>query len=102
MCHSFRVLDWLDVFAYKIAMLTPLLLVLDVFDISMIRKYVFDPTHVLSYEGLKLSHDLTYGEKPVQIMDRKDKVLRNKTIPWLRCYGNIASLRKPRGSLNRI
>ena len=55
-------------------------LVHDVFHISMLRKYVSDPTHVLSYEGLELDQDLTYEEKPVQIMDKKDKVLRNKTI----------------------
>ena len=79
-----EVLDWLGVIACKIAMLTPLLLVLDVFDISMLRKYVFDPTHVLSYEGLDLNHDLTIEEKPVQIMDKKDKVLRNKTIPLVK------------------
>ena len=84
MCHSFRVLDWLGVFAYKIAMLTPLLLVLDVFDISRLRRYLFDPTHVLSYEGLELDQDLTYEEKLVQIMDKKDKVLRNKTIPLVK------------------
>ena len=79
-----EVLDWLGVVACKIAMLTPLLLVLDVFDISMLGKYLFDPTHVLSYEGLELDQDLTYKEKPVQIMDKKDKVLRNKTIPLVK------------------
>ena len=79
-----EVLDWLGVIACKIAMLTPLLLVLDVFDISRLRRYLFDPTHVLSYEGLELDQDLTYEEKLVQIMDREDKVLRNETIPLVK------------------
>ena len=39
-----------------------------------------DSTHVLSFENLELDQDLSYEEKPVQILDRKDKVLRNKTI----------------------
>ena len=39
-----------------------------------------NPTHVLSYEALELQPDLSYEEQPVQIMDRKEKVLRNKTI----------------------
>ena len=52
----------------------------NVFHISMLRKYVSDPSHVLSYENLELDQDLSYEEKPVQILDRKEKVLRTKTI----------------------
>ena len=29
---------------------------------------------------MELDQDLSYEEKPVQILDRKDKVLRSKTI----------------------
>ena len=46
----------------------------------MLLKYVSDPTHILSYEHLELDEDLSYEEKPVQILDQKDKVLRTKTI----------------------
>ena len=46
----------------------------------MLRKYVSDPTHILSYEHLELDEDLSYEENPVQILDQKDKVLRTKTI----------------------
>ena len=76
----FEILERIGAVAYRITMPPSLSLVHDVFHISMLRKYVSDPTHVLSYEGLELDHDLTYEEKPVQIMDKKDKVLRNKTI----------------------
>ena len=31
-----------------------------------------------------MNHDLTYEEKPVRIMDKKDKILRNKTIPLVK------------------
>ena len=56
----------------------------NVFHISMLRKYVSDPTHVLSYEGLELDRDLSYEERPVQLLDKKDKVLRNKMIPLVK------------------
>ena len=48
--------------------------------VSMLRKYISDPSHVLSYENLELDQDLSYEKKPVQILDRKEKVLRTKTI----------------------
>ena len=76
----FEILERVGAVAYRVAMPPSLSLVHDVFHISMLRKYVSDPTHVLSYEGLELDQDLTYEETPVQIMDKKDKVLRNKTI----------------------
>ena len=54
------------------------------FHVSMLQKYVSDTTHVLSYEKLELDQDLSYEERPVQILDRNDKVLRNKTIALIK------------------
>ena len=50
------------------------------FHVSMLRKYIPDPSHVLNYEPLKIKDNLTYEEVPIQILDRKDHVLRTKTI----------------------
>ena len=47
----------------------------------MLRKYIPDSSHVLSYEPLQLNQDLTYEEKPIRILDTKEKELRNKRIP---------------------
>ncbi|XP_060972365.1 uncharacterized protein LOC133038284 [Cannabis sativa] len=43
-------------------------------------EYVSYPSHVLSYETLGLQEDLSYNERPVKILDQKDRILRNKTI----------------------
>ncbi|XP_060959116.1 uncharacterized protein LOC133030396 [Cannabis sativa] len=45
-----------------------------------IKHFKASPAHVLSYENLELQPDLSYEEHAVQILDRKDKVIRNKTI----------------------
>ncbi|KAM6550882.1 hypothetical protein CsatB_000690 [Cannabis sativa] len=76
----FQILEKVGQVAYRLALPPALSAVHDVFHISMLRKYVSDPIHVLSYEALELQPDLTYEEQPVQILDRKEKVLRNKTI----------------------
>ena len=80
----FEILDRVGAVAYRVAMPPSLSGVHNVFHISMLQKYVSDPTHVLSYEGLELDQDLSYEERPVQLLDRKDKVLRNKTIPLVK------------------
>ena len=46
----------------------------------MWKKYLHDPSHVLSYEYLDVDPKLTYEEKPLKILDRKDKVLCNKVV----------------------
>ncbi|TYK25869.1 DNA/RNA polymerases superfamily protein [Cucumis melo var. makuwa] len=43
-----------------------------------------DPSHVLQEQPIELKEDLSYVEEPVQILDRKEQVLRNKTIPLIK------------------
>ena len=61
----FQILDRVGAVAYRIALPPSLSSVQDVFHVSMLRKYVSDPTHVLSYEHLQLDQDLSYEEKPI-------------------------------------
>ncbi|PKA60527.1 hypothetical protein AXF42_Ash017933 [Apostasia shenzhenica] len=67
--------------AYELALPPELAGIHNVFHISSLRKYVADPNHVLKYEPLNIQPDLSYEEKPVKILDRKEKVLRKCTIP---------------------
>ena len=52
----------------------------NVFHVSMLRKCMHMPSHVIHYESPYVREDLTYEEQPVQILDMKEKVLRNKAI----------------------
>ena len=46
----------------------------------MLRKYIPDPSHVLTEQPVEIQENLIYEEKPMQILDRREQVLRNKTI----------------------
>ncbi|XP_060964053.1 uncharacterized protein LOC133033355 [Cannabis sativa] len=76
----FEILEKVGQVAYRLALPPALSGVHNVFHVSMLRKYVSDTTHILSYEDIELQTDLSYEEQPVQILERKEKVLRNKTI----------------------
>ncbi|XP_004297864.1 PREDICTED: uncharacterized protein LOC101310312 [Fragaria vesca subsp. vesca] len=65
--------------AYRLRLSPELSKIHDVFHVSMLRKYVADPSHILQEQPISLKKDLTY-EEPVQILDQKEKVLRNKTV----------------------
>ncbi|XP_073317257.1 uncharacterized protein [Primulina huaijiensis] len=76
----FEILDRVGDQAYRLALPPDLDRVHNVFHVSMLRKYIPNPSHVLRHEPLDLTPNFTYQEIPVQILDRKVKVLRNKEI----------------------
>ncbi|KAL5553900.1 hypothetical protein UlMin_041301 [Ulmus minor] len=80
----FEILERIGKVAYRLALPPNLSLVHNVFHVSMLKKYVQDPSHVLEHEPIEVHEDLTYEEKPVQILDRKEKALRNKVIPLVK------------------
>ena len=76
----FEILKRIGKVAYELALPPTLAGVHNVFHVSMLRKYILDPSHVLNYEPLEIKDNLTYEEVPIQILDQKDHVLRTKTI----------------------
>ena len=52
----------------------------DVFHVSQLKKCLRVPEEQLPVEGLEVQEDLTYVEKPVQILEVADRVTRRKTI----------------------
>ena len=58
--------------AYKLKLPPELSRIHDTFHVSMLRKYIPDPSHVLREQPVQLKENLTYEETPVQIVDRKE------------------------------
>ncbi|GAB2286410.1 hypothetical protein Dimus_039764 [Dionaea muscipula] len=50
----------------------------------MLRKYVSDPSHVIEWGDLAIDDNASFEERPVRILDRRDKVLRGKIIPLVK------------------
>lgn len=44
----------------------------EVFHVSVLKDYVHDPSHVLDYSSLVVRDCLTYEDRPLQILDRKE------------------------------
>ena len=75
--------------AYRIDLPPELFKVHNVFHVSMLCKYIPDPSHVLRYQPVELKDNLTYKEQPMQIVDRREQILRNKVIPFVKVlWGN--------------
>ncbi|XP_062075024.1 uncharacterized protein LOC133779037 [Humulus lupulus] len=61
--------------AYRLAMPPALSGVHNVFQVSILHNYVFDPSRILRYETLNGQEDLSYEEKPMKILEKKERVL---------------------------
>ncbi|XP_057786786.1 uncharacterized protein LOC131004178 [Salvia miltiorrhiza] len=76
----YDILEKVGPVAYRLALPPHFANVHDVFHVSQLRKYVFDPKHVIHLEEVSLEPDLSYEERPEVILDRKIQQLRNKSI----------------------
>ncbi|XP_073153211.1 uncharacterized protein [Henckelia pumila] len=63
--EPFEILDRVETLAYRVALPPSLARVHNVFHVSMLRNYVSNLSHVLSFEPLQLSPYMTYEERPV-------------------------------------
>ena len=67
----YEILEGIGPVAYRLALPPSLGNVHNVFHVSQLRKYVFEPKHVIHYEEVALNSDLSYEERPQMILDRK-------------------------------
>ncbi|KAA0052787.1 pol protein [Cucumis melo var. makuwa] len=82
--EPFEILERIGPVAYRLALPPSLSTVHDVFHVSILRKYVPDPSHVVDYEPLEIDENLSYTEQPVGVLTREVKMLRNKEIPLVK------------------
>ena len=82
----FEILDRIGQVAYHLALPPALAETHNVFHISMLRKYVSNPSHVLSYEPLQLKQDLRYDEQPERVIEKRIKELRSKRFPLVKVF----------------
>ena len=58
--------------SYRLKLPPELSRIHDTFHVSMLRKYISDPSHMLREQPVQLKENLTYEETLVQIVDRKE------------------------------
>lgn len=54
----------------------------------MLRKYVSDSSHILQDHPLEVQENLTYKERPLRVLDRKEQELQTKMTPMVKILWN--------------
>ncbi|XP_039120511.1 uncharacterized protein LOC120256910 [Dioscorea cayenensis subsp. rotundata] len=80
----FEILERIGEVAYRLALPPSLSRVHDVFHVSMLKKFIPNPDHVIQFSDFELSNDLTYEEQPIKIVDFKEQTLRSRVISYVK------------------
>jgi hypothetical protein len=80
----FEIVERVGPVAYRIVLPPELANIHNVFHVSVLRKYISDPSHIIKYEPLRLQEDMAYEEILVKLQDRMVQELCSKSIPLVK------------------
>ena len=73
-------IGWRYCHTYRLALPPRLSSVHAIFHVSMFQKYTPNPAHVVDWGELIIDADEIFEERPISIMDSRNRVLRRKTV----------------------
>ena len=82
--RPFEILERIGTVAYRVVLPPSMSGVHEVFRVSMLRKYIPDPAHVVDWGHIEIDTEGTFEGGPVCIVDSRDRVLRRKTVRLVR------------------
>ncbi|MCO5602539.1 hypothetical protein L7F22_056672 [Adiantum nelumboides] len=78
-CGPFKILRRPGKQAYKLALL-PHMRIHNVFHVSLLKKYVADPLHILNHDDAILINQEEVQMEPEQVLEVKERKLRHRTV----------------------
>jgi hypothetical protein len=88
-CGPFEILEKIGPIAYMLALYASIR-VHNVFHVSLLKKYIHDPNHIIDWNVIQVEHEGDFRVETIRILDQKVKVLRNKAIGMVKvqwtCY----------------
>jgi hypothetical protein len=78
-CVPFEILEKIGLVAY-ILTLYAYIRVHNIFHVSLLKKNIVDPNHIIDWNVIQVEHEGDFRVEPICILDQKFKVLRKKSI----------------------
>jgi hypothetical protein len=70
--------------AYRLELPESMKGVHNVFHVSMLRKYFRDPERQITMEPIVIEQDLTLEVRPVRILEESERVMRHRTLKYVK------------------
>ncbi|KAK6145824.1 hypothetical protein DH2020_019693 [Rehmannia glutinosa] len=80
----YKILQRIGKLAYQLELPAPYAGMHDVFHVSRLKKYQPDPEHIITQDTPPLMENLSYTERPIQIIDQHIRQLRKREIPMVK------------------
>ena len=74
--------------AYKLQLPLEMSAIFDVFHVSQLKRCLRIPEEAIAPTNIKLQSDLTYEEKPIQVLEEMERVTRSKIIKFYKMVWN--------------
>jgi hypothetical protein len=81
---SFSILAWVGSLAYRLQFPDSMAGVHPVFHVSMLRKFLRDLDHQIKLEPIAMQQDLTLECRPVRILESSERVMRRRSIKYVK------------------
>ncbi|XP_019179718.1 PREDICTED: uncharacterized protein LOC109174931 [Ipomoea nil] len=82
----YEILEKIGNLAYRLALPMELERVHNVFHVFQLKKYVHDPSHVISSEVVPLDGTMSYEERLLRILDFKTRETRRKSVKMVKVW----------------
>eukprot|EP00253_Pinus_taeda_P020641 PITA_20641 len=82
-CGPFQALARIELVAYQLA-LPSHIQVHNVFHVSMLKKYVYDPKHVIRWQDIQVELEGEILVEPLNILNRREVMLRTRAITQIK------------------
>jgi hypothetical protein len=78
-CGPFKILAQIGPIAYQLALLVNLR-IHNVFHVSLLKKYIHDPTHMIDWNLVKNEPEGEFQVEPLFILDQIEITLQNRVV----------------------
>jgi hypothetical protein len=96
----FEILEIYGSVAYRLQLPPQLAAIHNIFHVSQLRKCVKIPTEIIDSQAIEIEPDLTYTERPIRILDTKERSTRRETIQMYKIHGTIIRKKNQNGKPN--
>jgi hypothetical protein len=84
----FEILETCGPVAYRLQLPPQLAAIHNIFHVSQLRKCIKIPTEVINFQTIKIESDLSYTERPIIMLDTKERSTRREIVRMFKIQWN--------------